>query len=259
MTILDQYEKRAPTGQNVIDIFKGEWSSEMPGGSGLHSTPGHAKLFEDARIEWAGTVLGGFANRTILELGPLEGAHTYMMSRRGAKEVVAVEGSSRAFLKCLCVKELFALTNTKFLFGDFVAHLEQNRRRFDLVIASGVLYHMMDPIKLLDLICAATDRVYLWTHYFDEAVQRNNPMFKKKFGQLESATHGDFTYQYSLQSYNDALKWAGFSGGPAETSRWLPKDVIVGFLQKRGFTDIRTNFLQPDHPNGPAFSIAAQR
>ena len=40
-----------------------------------------------------------------------------------------------------------------FLLGDFVKHLETHPdERYDMVLASGVLYHSTDPVHLLELI-----------------------------------------------------------------------------------------------------------
>jgi len=259
MSILDQYEMRFPAGQNVIDLFGGEWSSEMPAQSGLQSTPGRVKLFEDPRVSWAETRFGGFDSRRVLELGPLEAGHTYMLNAGGAREIVAIEANTRAFLKCLCVKELLGLKNAKFFLGDFVGYMEKNKDPFDIVFASGVLYHMMDPIYVLDLIAKMANKVFLWTHYFDESILRANPDLTKKFSKLQDAAYNGYEYQYSLQSYDESLNWAGFCGGSAPNSRWLPRSVIIDFLKKRGFDDIDINFDAPAHVNGPSFAICAQR
>ena len=48
------------------------------------------------------------AGKTVLELGPLEGAHTYQLHQRGAN-IVAVEASKQAYLKCLITKEIVGL------------------------------------------------------------------------------------------------------------------------------------------------------
>jgi Methyltransferase domain len=259
MDILDQYVVRLPCAQNVIDLFDGEWSSRMPDSSGLQSKPGTAALFADGRIDWAGKVFGGFADRKILELGPLEGAHSFMLQNAGAESITAIEANSRAFLKCLCIKELFGLNRVSFKLGDFVAYLEQNKRKFDIAIASGVLYHMADPIKVLDLISDAADKIFIWTHYFDENIIFKNKDLVHKFGLLETASYKGFEYRFSSQAYKKALDWAGFCGGPERNSKWLTKDSIVGFLSKAGFKDICEQFDQPDHQNGPAFAICAQR
>ncbi len=75
-----------------------------------------------------------------------------MLQKAGARSVVAVEANTRAFLKCLCTKELFGLDRVEFLLGDLVAYLNEERSKFDAVIASGVLYHMTDPVDLLKIL-----------------------------------------------------------------------------------------------------------
>ncbi len=40
--------------------------------------------------------------------------------------------------------------------------------RYDLIVASGVLYHLRDPLSFLERAAAATDALFLWTHYMSE-------------------------------------------------------------------------------------------
>ena len=149
---VERYAVGVPSAQAVLDLFDGEWSSAMPPDSSLVTRPGHAALFDDARIHWAAGRLGGFQGRTVLELGPLEGAHSYMLQRLGASSVAAIEANTRAFLRCLCVKEIFGLDRVCFELGDFVSYMEEDKHSFDIVIACGVLYHMRDPIRVLELV-----------------------------------------------------------------------------------------------------------
>jgi Protein of unknown function (DUF1698) len=259
MSILDAYVTSYPTSQNVLDVFAGEWSSALPASFGLKTLPGTAGLFEDGRVAWAEERLGGFSGRTVLELGPLEAGHSYMFQTRGAARVVAVEANSRAFMKCLCVKEVLNLDRVQFKLGDFMRFLEENTERFDIISASGVLYHMMEPIKLLELISRFTDRIYIWTHYYDEKIIAGNVKLSHKFEPLVTRDHEGHSYECSRQSYKEHLDWVGFSGGPKPTSVWLTRSSILDTLRHFGFSDIEVNFEQPDHPNGPAFAFCAQR
>jgi hypothetical protein len=70
--------------------------------------------------------------------------------------------------------------------------------------------------------------------------------------------HG-LSYEYADYAYKDALKWKGFCGGPKPGSKWLTRDAILTFLREAKFSNIITGLEQPDHPNGPAFAICAQR
>jgi len=259
MNVLDQYVMHRPTDQGVIDLFDGEWSSRFPETSGLQGRPGTAALFSDRRIEWAESVLGSFRDQDVLELGPLEGGHTYMLHQGGAKTITAIEANSRAFLKCLCVREVFGLVRAHFKLGDFVSFLEGSDRKFDLTLASGVLYHMPDPMKALELMCASSDKLFIWTHYFDPAAIATNKDIAHKFGAKQAASHNGFNYEYSVYAYKAALEWSGFCGGSEPQSRWLTKESFIEFLKAAGFTEISTEFDQSTHANGPAFAICARR
>jgi hypothetical protein len=134
--ILDSYFKSAPGPQNALDIFRGEWSSALPPPlSDLQA--GGVGLFDDDRIKWFLKEIGGVAGKAVLELGPLEGGHTYMLEKAGAAQVTALEANSRAFLRCLVVKELLGLPRSRFLCGDFMEYLRQAGPRFDVCLAAG--------------------------------------------------------------------------------------------------------------------------
>ena len=157
--------------------------------------------------------LGGFKGRTVLELGPLEGGHSYMLQHLGAPSVVAVEANTRAFMRCLCIKEIFGLDRVHLKLGDFLAYLGEDSERFGIVAACGALYHMLDPIRLLDLIAEKTDRLLLWTHYYDADPIAARTGLREKFGPLESFDSGTQLYQGATYSYRDAVDSMGFSGG----------------------------------------------
>ncbi len=259
MTILDAYVNKMPSSQNILDIFPGEWSSRLPAGSNLVTAPGYAALFEDARIDWAAEMLGGFAGKTCLELGPLEGGHSYMMQKMGAKKIIAIEANSRAFLKCLCVKEIFKLDKVEYKLGDFMPFLDNEKSRYDLVIASGILYHMEEPVKLLKLISKVSDKVFLWTHYYDKNIIPRRDDLAHKFSSVSSFEYDGVTYEYSTQSYKKALDWSGFCGGSNTISKWLTRESIIKVLKHFGFTDVKIGFDHLDHPNGPSFAVCAKK
>lgn len=166
---LDNYVASMPSPQNALDIFKGEWASKLPEPlSGLSAGP--LPLFEDPRIEWINTQLDNIEGMTVLELGPLEAGHTYMLERFGATKIVAIEANTRAYLKCLLIKELLELKRVSFLCGDFIDYLRANQKRFDICVASGVLYHMLNPVELIALAAKVSDRLFLWTHYYDQKI-----------------------------------------------------------------------------------------
>jgi SAM-dependent methyltransferase len=250
--ILDAYTAESPSTANSFCIFAGEWSSAVPG-----FETGKASLFDDSRIKWLEQQSGGFSGKRILELGPLEGGHTYMMERAGAT-VVAIESNQRAFLKCLIVKEALGL-NAKFLYGDVRPYLKTCNGQFDFVLASGVLYHMMQPAELLRDMSRVANSLGIWTHYYDEAIIRSRADLREKFDPdpfMQNVGGRDITF--FRQHYRSVLAWPGFCGGSEPTSCWFTKDGLLNYLQDLDL-NVSIGEDNPDHPNGPCILLFARR
>ncbi|RWL82741.1 MAG: class I SAM-dependent methyltransferase [Mesorhizobium sp.] len=258
MDILDAYVTTAPSAQNVIDIFRDEWSSKFPTDTGVMATPGSAALFEDPRIEWLSNTIGGFAGKNILELGPLEAGHTYMMHGAGAKSIVAIEANSRSYLKCLCVKEIFNLNRAQFRYGDAMRYLSETSERFDVCVASGILYHMVDPVEFLRNIARVSDTIFLWTHYYAESLRARQNLGRQFEEPYEIAVDGN-SYTVCKRNYEEALNWAGFCGGGKPWAFWLTRDSLMRAITDSGFTVEAIEFDHPAHPNGPALALVARK
>jgi len=171
--VLDEYVVGTPCAQNAVDALPG-WNLALPPQAGVAA--GHGAFYNDPRILWALKQFGSIEGRKILELGPLEASHTWLLEQHGPSEIHAIEANKLSYLRCLVVKELVELKTAKFYLGDFNKWLENVEQRYDLVVASGVLYHMDDPIGLLERIAKRTDAFYLWTHYMsDEAMPDGDP------------------------------------------------------------------------------------
>jgi SAM-dependent methyltransferase len=255
-SILDAYVTTAPSPQNALDIFKGEWAAVLPAPYD-HYQAGQLHLFYDNRAFWALQQLGGCEGQSVLELGPCEGQHAYMLEQWGAASITSIEANTRHYLKCLIVKEVLRLQRVHFLCGDFNEYLEQSQERFDLIFSAGVLYHMRDPVGLIAQIARHTSRVYIWTHYYDHDIIRNNPHLKRRFGgQTPSEAHG-FRHTLNRQEYKESLAIPGFSGGTTAFSNWLSREDLLGALKHFGFNDIRIANEQRDHIHGPCMDIVA--
>ena len=211
-SILDAYVRSAPSAQNAVDIFKGEWASQFPAALSDPVLAGGIPLFEDIRITSAIEQLGGVEGMRVLELGPLEGAHSYMLELYGAASVIAIESNTRAYLKCLISKEILNLQRVKFLCGDFLEYLKASAERFDLILANGVLYHMRNPVELLFLLAKHTDRVNIWTHYYDDRI-KSDIHLRHKFPSSATAEVEGFRHSLYRQEYQVSLEQAGFCGG----------------------------------------------
>jgi hypothetical protein len=252
-SILNAYVNEPPTTQAPFRIFDGEWISDIPSfGLGL------AKLFDDGRIKWFEYHCGGFAGKRILELGPFEGGHTFMMASRGAAHITSIESNTHAYLKCLLVKDALNF-DAKFLLGDFRLFLSKCRNVYDFVLASGVLYHMTDPIGLLADIARVTTSMGIWTHYYDRTVILDRNGLREYFTEDPTMRHvGQRDLTMYRRSYLKALERPDFCGGSAPFSYWLTKDSLLGYLEDLGLK-VEVGADELDHPNGPCILLYASR
>lgn len=256
------YSRDYPNDQNAVDLFEGEWTSRLPG-KDLRS--GSMALFEnDPRPEWIDRRVGGLKGKRVLELGPLEGAHTYKLEALGA-EVLAVESNRLAFERCLISKNVLGM-KSKFLLGDFVPYLARTEQRFDLVFASGVLYHMIDPVAVVRDLCRISDHVFLWTHFYDASAIAKNPRFAKMFtgvrvGLTAEGTQGACRVTLHERKYR-ARAWTylvpGFCGGMDVKTHWLTLDDLTKCFETFGFKvgDCEVDLA---HVHGPCVTLHAAR
>ncbi len=253
-----KFEQRAPSPQTAVDIFKGRWASDLaPVLPGVVS--GAVPLFADSdtRPRIAADRFGcdgSLAGLRVLELGPLEAAHTWRLERLGAASVVAVEANAEAYLKCLIVKELLGL-HARFEFGDVLEYLDARLAdgavgRFDLVFCSGVLYHMADPLRLIELMARSADRCFVWTHFYRDGLPDRR---------ARSESRGGFEATYWVHDYGETSAEGGFWGGNKPQAAWLGRDDILAAFRHFGLDDIQIAFESPDTPGGPSFAFTALR
>ncbi len=246
------YVRRAPSDQNALDLFKGEWASALPG-EALQA--GETPLFEDGRLSRALDAIGGVEGKRVLELGPLEGGHSYMMDRAGAASLLAIEANSRAYMRCLVAKELLGMPSVRFQLGDFGPFLDEGTHRFDAAVAFGVLYHSPNPVRTLVNLTKAADRIAIWSHYYDE--ERLRPLYGRRFRYRPDRQEHEGV---AADTYRQRYRWIpgprSFYGGTERFSRWMTLEAWRVILSERGFS---FDLLERDenHPNGPCFLAAA--
>ena len=212
VVVNEQYVASVPSKQNIADIFKGRWISGFPDASCVSG--GVIPLFHDARIAWLIERCGGtLAGLRVAELGPFEGGHSYMLLQAGAENVQAVEANTLNFTKSLCVKEIFSLARLDLHLGEIEAWLSDGGERFDLIVASGVLYHFNDPLQALFDMAGRSDRIFLWTHFTHPSyMPPGDPRLSSFSGKTVERTVEGFTCTYHSRSYDGAQTKAAFCG-----------------------------------------------
>lgn len=257
-SMLTEYVDAMPHPQAALDLVAG-WNHELPPEAGA-TTGSSIVLWADGRIEWCLEQFGDLKGCRVLELGPLEGSHTYMLHKRQPSAIDAIEANKLAFLRCLIVKNLLDLRGARFLLGDFQKWLEASGQRYDLIVASGVLYHLADPVRLLASASACTDAIYIWTHYFDTEQMPIEDTRRGAFsGEVTVRPFRGIDVRLHHRSYHGAWRDKAFCGGGHDDHTWMEKDQIIEVLKVLGFADIRVAHDTNVHPAGPNLSIFARR
>lgn len=249
----------SPAPQNAINFFD-TWVSKFPEGCGVTSQ-GQSALFEDPRILWLDEKLKsvngkGINGLRVLEMGPLEAGHTYMLDRLGAARVDAIESNGISYLKCLVVKETMGLPSAKFELGDAVKYLEQIEEPYDLCVCSGFLYHQVDPESLIRLLGKSARYVYLWSITFHPSLYEKLPEIKQRFGDPKCVKNDDgFEYTLYPQYYGELQDYSSFWGGTQPSSCWMSSEDIQRCFRHYGF---KLEAVQEEpNPFGVAISLLA--
>lgn len=236
----------------VESMFKtiGGWTTEFNVNG--KKVGGSVQLTNDTRLLWHMEMAGGVKDKRILELGPLEGAHTKMMVEAGAKEVVAIEGLSDCFLRCLIVKEAFSLNNVKFMFGDFCLYVENYLgNKFDIVSAAGVLYHQKNPAKLIYDLAKITDTVFVWS----QVAGQDSPSNKK--GVINA---GGKEYYGKINNYGGTrLISESYCGGLNNEAFWMYREEMDRCFRDAGFKYIIENKDNTSNKNGDCILFIAKK
>jgi hypothetical protein len=254
--IHDGYIDAAPSAQNAVDIFKDLWVGALPAHLAVKAGP--LDLSDDARIRWLLSRVD-VAGSEVLEFGPMEASHTAMLHAAGAKSVTAIEASKLAFMKCLIVKELLDLPRAHFLHGDFRPWLADDTRRWDVVVASGVLYHLADPVWFLERVAERTDTLFLWTHFIDDEAMPTSDPRRRPILRTRVVTWRGHRLTLAERSYREAARQKTFCGGVHSDHVWLHRDSLICVLQQLGYSSIETAFDDPEHVNGPSACFLARR
>jgi methyltransferase family protein len=176
---------------------------------------------------------------TILELGSLEGAHTFILAQhRGVKRVVALEGREANLRKARFVQELLQIRNVEFAQVN-LEHADLTVfGKFDAIFCCGLLYHLPEPWKLIEQLSAAAPVLFIWTQYAAENEARD-------------VGRGLRGKTYTEGGPDEPLS------GMSATATWLTMESLRALLARSGYTKIEIIHDDPTHQNGPAVTIGA--
>ncbi len=163
----------------------------------------------------------------VLELGPLEGGNTKQMVDFGAASVTGIESAQESFVKCLLLKNTLQLDNVDFIFGNCIDKMAEQpigrRSSFDICVASGLLYHMENPVQCIDRISKISDVAYIWSHVASE---------RSPLGSWITITDDEGR---SYRGRQNQYKPTDVLGGIGYVAVWLTPEAMKQAFIDRGF------------------------
>ena len=191
-----------------------------------------------------------FRDKRVIELGPFEGANSKQLIDLGASQVVAIEANRDAYIKCLAVKETFALDKLELVYDDFTKLIADETfhaaHTFDVCFAAGVLYHMHQPLETIANICRLAPVLYVHTHIASEKVPKDDWL-------VLTDEHGE-EYRGRKNIYRSKSHW----GGVHQYAVWLEEESMLRAFRNQGCT-ISDVYVGRNDVRGDYMSFVATR
>jgi SAM-dependent methyltransferase len=201
---------------------------------------GHYDAANDNRLKW---FQQDFPDaQTILELGSLEGGHSFALAALPhVKRVIAVEGRSNNLRRAQFVQGLLGQEKVDFISANLEKLDLASLGPCDVVFCVGLLYHLPKPWKLIEQMSKVSRGVFLWTHYVEKP-------------KANATRH----------HYTGRLYWEWFFlfealSGLSPVSFWPTQSELLRMLADYGFEDTTIIEDNPSHEHGPAITLAARQ
>lgn len=164
----------------------------------------------------------------ILDLGCLEGSLSYHLGVMGAS-VIGLEAREMNLAKCRFVAEKAELESVHFIQGDML-NLPDDLTNFDLIIASGVLYHVDAPdiLPFLGSLAQRATMVIFDTHFSAKALEYYDTSTGLR-------VFGRSIVEHSIVDDDirkDTKAWASYRNN---FSFWPTKRGLLNLMREAGF------------------------
>ena len=215
------------------EVIKGPWQGQVLQMANRTYQPKelyyHRTRFgDDHRLKYMTHFLD-LRDLRVLEMGPLEGHHSVIIEKMGARENIAIESRDDNLAKCQRIKQKYGLDRTTFLRGD-IEKLSDGRERpqfsgrFDIIFCVGVLYHLPEPAKALAWFASQADVLFLGTHY------------------TEPNEKADATYDHNGKTYRGkTFREDGIENpisGMSPTSLWPYEGDLIKMIKDAGYSRV---------------------
>lgn len=181
----------------------------------------------------------------VLDLACLEGHYGIEFALHGA-EVVAIEAREANLAKAAYVKSNLGLEKLKLILGDVRDLSPKKHGQFDIVICSGILYHLTlnDACEFLRNIYNVCDGIVLIDTYVAMSADLSADVNGTLISGIQYKEHDE------AADANKKLKdlWASIDN---TTSFWLTEPSLINYLNEIGFTSV----LEVHSPVMPSKSL----
>jgi 2-polyprenyl-3-methyl-5-hydroxy-6-metoxy-1,4-benzoquinol methylase len=205
---------------------------------GVHTAPDGVVAVDDVRVEVVVDACGGsLEGRRVVDLGCLEGGFTLAFAGLGA-DAVGIEAREISVRRCELAKALLGDERATFVRGDIKDELV-GRDPFDVVFASGILYHVADPAAfLVTMRAACAGFAVIDTHVAHPEVASHgcSDVVRQMSGGV--LYRGRMFAEYPsdvLANVKDELLWAAWSDAD---SFWPLEDDLVAMIRAAGFRSV---------------------
>jgi len=175
---------------------------------------------------------GSFDDLRVLDIGSFEGAHSIELALRGC-QVIGLEGRETNLAKAKFAQEALGLTNVRFIKDDVRNIPTAGLGDFDLVLCSGILYHLdiPDVFTLLESVASVTRRyAIIDTHISVSPGERVSYKGKDYYG---------FPYVEYVEKPSREVEEKAFGSSMGNLkSFWLTRPSLYNFLSEIGFTSV---------------------
>ncbi|HEY2783744.1 MAG TPA: class I SAM-dependent methyltransferase [Fimbriiglobus sp.] len=180
------------------------------------------------------------AARRVLELGSLEGAHTFALAAMpGVDAVVGIEGRLANLKRARFVQRQLGVRNVSFVRANLESFDPASLGPFDAVFCSGLLYHLPRPWTLLQTIAGTAPGLLLATHVTPDA----------KANEVRNGYSGSVYREFG---HRDPLS------GLSPESFWPTLGALKAMLADAGFRSVVVCDHDENNPHGPLVTLAAK-
>jgi Methyltransferase domain len=218
----------------AIEAKVGRWTGDnIPLGHGINTLPGQiGPHFQIGRViqTIADLSCKPWDQLRILDLGSLDGTYALEFASQGA-QVVAIEGRESGNAHARFAAEVLGLSNVSFITDD-VRNLSQEKYgRFDVVLCSGLLYHLagVDACQFLSSIAQICNHLTI--------IDTHIGLRDEASISWRGRSYNGFLFNEHSPDDTAAVKAARtWSSLDNDTSFWFTKPSLLNLLRDVGFT-----------------------